>query len=144
MTEHLKEMTETFDALAVMGAAVEEDDRVGFLLASLPDSYDTLVTALQGQSEEAPKWDIVTERLLQEEQKLKDRGTCSDDKKALYVQPHSDYSPRRPPSTGDHSSSSKPHDIGHTHSQRRTRTLTCHYCHKPGHFRRDCRKLARE
>ena len=48
---HIKAMSEIFEALAAIGDAVSEEDRVVHLLASLPDSYNVLVTALEAQSE---------------------------------------------------------------------------------------------
>ena len=71
-------MTELFEVLAVIGDPVTEEDRAVHLLASLPDSYNMLVTALKANSEAAPKMEIVTERLLHEEQKMKERGTCDE------------------------------------------------------------------
>ena len=59
-------MTELFEELAVVGDPVSDEDRVVHLLASLPDSYDMLVTALEANSETVPKMEIVTERLLHE------------------------------------------------------------------------------
>ena len=50
-----------------------EEDQVVYLLASLPPSYDMLVTALEVQSENVRKWDLVTENLLHEEQKCKEK-----------------------------------------------------------------------
>jgi len=47
MTDHIKSMTEIFSELAVIGAPVEDEDKVVTLLASLPDSYNVLVTALE-------------------------------------------------------------------------------------------------
>ena len=38
VSAHIKEMTETFEALSVMEAPVSEDDRVVYLLATLPES----------------------------------------------------------------------------------------------------------
>lgn len=57
---HIKAMTEVFDGLAVVGAPVEEEDKVVQILASLPDSYDMLVTALEA-NETVPKLEVVTE-----------------------------------------------------------------------------------
>ena len=59
-------MTETFEALAVIGDPVSEEDCVVHLLASLPESFNMLVTALEASSE-VPKMETVTERLLHEE-----------------------------------------------------------------------------
>ena len=63
---HIKAMMETFDALSVIGEAVEEEDRVVYVLASLPEKYNMLVTALEAYPE-VPRLEIVTEKLLNEE-----------------------------------------------------------------------------
>ena len=55
VNEHVKTMTETFEELAVIGDPVSEEDRVVHLLASLPESFDMLVTALEAQSDNVPK-----------------------------------------------------------------------------------------
>jgi hypothetical protein len=47
---HVKEMTETFESLSIVDAPVSEEDRVVYLLASLPDSYNMIVTALHGDA----------------------------------------------------------------------------------------------
>ena len=64
--EHLKSMVELFDELAVIGEAVEEEDRVVHILTSLPLCYDMLVTALEACTE-VPKLEVVTERILNED-----------------------------------------------------------------------------
>ena len=63
--DHICILTKISDELAVIGGPVEED-RVVHLLASLPESYSVLVTALEASSE-VPKMEVVTERLLHEE-----------------------------------------------------------------------------
>ena len=81
VNEHIKMMSETFEALAV-----NEEDRVVHLLASLPDSFDMLVTALEALSEKVPKWELVIERLLHEELKLQEKastGTNGDGRKVF-------------------------------------------------------------
>lgn len=55
MREHIKTMTEIFDELAVIAESVTEEDQVVHLLASLPDSYDVLVTTLESRSAALPK-----------------------------------------------------------------------------------------
>ena len=47
-------MTEIINKLAVIGVEMSEEDRVVHLLASLPKSYNTLVTALEA-SPDVPK-----------------------------------------------------------------------------------------
>ena len=64
----MKALTEIFDELSIIGNPISEEDRVVYLLASLPESYNVLVTALEANSE-VPKMEVVTEH---EEQKFKD------------------------------------------------------------------------
>ena len=54
------------EILSLIRDTVEDDDRVVYLLASLPDSYNTLVTALEANTE-VSKMEVVTERLLPEQ-----------------------------------------------------------------------------
>ena len=80
------------------------------LLASLPDSFNMLVTALEANPD-VPQMEVVTERLLHEERKLKDRdGSSSETTKAMPVC-----------------------------SSRSKKSFKCHYCWKPGHIKRNCR-----
>ena len=110
--EHIRRMTEIFEELSVIEAPVSDEDKVVHLLASLPDSFGVLVTALEANSETVPKIELVTERLLREEHKLKEKGeTIGDDQKAFAA-------------------------------EGRQKRLTCHFCRKPGHIKRDCWKLA--
>ena len=51
--EHIKMMTEVFNKLSVIGDQITEEDQVVYLLASLPDSYYTLVTALEAYPNES-------------------------------------------------------------------------------------------
>ena len=61
-------MTEIFNGLSITGAPVVEEDRVVHLLASLPESYNMLVTAFEANPN-VPKMEVVTECLLHEERK---------------------------------------------------------------------------
>ena len=70
--DHIKSLTEVCDELSVIGEPVKEEDRVVYLLASLPECYNVLVTALEA-SAEVPTLTVVTERLLHEETKRKSR-----------------------------------------------------------------------
>lgn len=116
MKGHIKWMTEVFGELAVIAEPVSEEDKVVHLLASLPDAYDVLVTALESGSENIPPLGTVTERLLREEEKLKGRETTEEDTKLL---------------------------IAGNNPGPRKKTFTCHHCGKPGHYKRDCRKWAK-
>ena len=66
---HAKVITEIFEALTVIGDPVSEEDLVVHLLASFPESFNMLVTALEPNPEVA-KMEIVTDHLLHEEWKM--------------------------------------------------------------------------
>lgn len=70
--KHVKAMTELFKELSVSGAPMEEEDKVVTLLASLPDSFNMLVTALEANAE-VPSMEVVTERLIHEHRKANER-----------------------------------------------------------------------
>ena len=64
---------ELFNELAIVGDVIEDENRVVYLLASLPDCFSTLVTALEA-NEEVPKMEIVTERIFHAERKQKEEN----------------------------------------------------------------------
>ncbi len=66
---------------------------------------------------------VVTERLLREEEKLKGKQASEREPKALVT------GGTNPRTSGNPRAGSKP--------------FNCHYCGKPGHFKRDCRKWAK-
>jgi len=82
--DHICILTKIFDDPAVIGSQVEEEDRVVHLLASLPESYTVLVTALEASSE-VPKMEVVTEHLLHEERQQKKKDSQESSSKALYA-----------------------------------------------------------
>ena len=86
-----------------------------YLLAGLPESYDVLVTALESGSETVPPLESVTERLLREEQKLKEKDEADESKRILMAKGNPSF---------------------------KKKSFTCHYWKKPGHYKKDCRKFA--
>ena len=100
--------------MAAIDDPITEEDRVVHLLASLPESYDILVTALEA-SVEVPKMEIVTERLLHEERKIKEKHgseTSDGTMKAMFV-----------------------------NRQSKGKGPKCYHCGKFGHIKRNCREL---
>ena len=105
--DHLKTMTEIFDELNVIGYPVEEEDRVVQMLASLPESYGMIKTAFEA-SPEVPKLAVLTERLINEERKIKEK--------------------RKPGRENSHDALF----VGASNQKR------CFYCGKSGHIKRFC------
>ena len=111
---HIKAMTELFNELAVVGDVITEEDRVVYLLASSPESYNTLVTALEAH-ETVPKMEVVTERLLHTERKQREKLSFdSSEDKALAAKRH------------------------FPHRQFKARGPQCHYCKRFGHIQKNC------
>ena len=81
---HIKSMTEIFNSLSVIGDNISDEDKVVHLLASLPDSFNMLVTALEANCE-VPKMEIVTERLLNEETKRSERKTPISSEESVFL-----------------------------------------------------------
>ena len=71
--------------LSVIVDSIDEEDRFVYLLTSLPDSYVMLVTALKA-SQDVPKWALVTEQLLYEETKIREKETGGAESKAYDVE----------------------------------------------------------
>ena len=80
--EHVKLMTEICEELSVIGVAISEEDRVVYLLASLPESYNVFVTALEA-SADVPTLAVVKKRLLHEETKMKNKSNQLSQEGAL-------------------------------------------------------------
>ena len=72
--DHIKSMTEIFHELSIVGDEISNEDRVVYLLTSLPDSFNTLVTALEAGGD-IPNMEVVTERLLHEDKRHHSAGT---------------------------------------------------------------------
>lgn len=70
--QHLKFMKDLTDRLAAIRAPISEEDQVVTLLGSLPDSYSTVVTALETQ-QDPPTLEFVQQALLNEEQKRREQ-----------------------------------------------------------------------
>ena len=66
MQDHLKTILETINELSIVGDAIIDEDRFVYLLASLPKSFNTLVTTLESNPP-IPDMEIVFERLMHKE-----------------------------------------------------------------------------
>ena len=110
---HIKSMTEIFSELAIIGEPIKDEDKVVTLLASLPDSYNMLVTAFEANAD-VPEMDVVTEKLIHDEFKRKEAKKCQNEKvdSAFY-----------------------------SNNQATNKNIKkCHHCGKVGHIKKNCWK----
>ena len=118
VSEHIKGMTEIFQELSIIGQPMEEEDRVVQLLTSLPKKYNVLVTSLLANVE-VPSMDIVTERVMHEDRKLKEfEHKENKESKNQVFYANNSRGRREPP--------------------------TCYHCGFKGHIQRNCEVLRKE
>src|SRR6185295_11023780 len=67
--QHVDGLQQVIDELAGIGSQIAEEDKVLALLGSLPESYSSLITALESRTGDLT-WEFVVARLLHEEHKL--------------------------------------------------------------------------
>ena len=121
--EHIKEMREMAEKLAVMQSPVSEEDKVMTLLGSLPSSYDSLVATLGAQVGNM-ELSTVERSLLDEEARRVGSGRADPPGAvAMYGR------------TVASANGKKPH-----YSGRLTTKGKCYLCKQVGHFQRDCPK----
>ena len=113
MESHLKHMKELTDKLAAIDAPITEEDQVVTLLGSLPQSYSTLVTALEARVDDI-KLDFVQQALIHEELKMKGKNNSEEQGDSALI--------------GKFKKTVKPQN------------LRCYHCGQAGHFHRDCPK----
>lgn len=119
MESHLNAMLNSVDQLAALGEALKDKMIIALLLCSLPESYNTLITALETRSEDELTIELVKGKLLDEDRRRKNaKGHMNErEDKALKIQSKK-FVKTLPKDTGD---------------------ITCFFCKKTGHLKRDCK-----
>lgn len=114
LEQHLLEVDELFERLDSAGTELDKDTKICMLLRSLPPSFDNLVTALDSRSDDDISMDVVKSRLMDEYHRRLERegGGATKSEKAMR--------------SAEYGQSEK---------------KVCHFCKKPGHIRRNCRKF---
>lgn len=112
---HIARIAEAFQQLHDIGKELKTDDwHVAVLLGSLPESFDTLVTALESRENELTTA-VVEQRLLDEWKKRKDRNSSeTSGAMALHV--------KNKPKNKDR------------------QDIECYFCKEKGHFKPKCLK----
>lgn len=113
MENHINEISNLFQHLLDLGDTQLSDEwKVGFLLASLPQNYSTLVTALEVRPSNDLTWSLVHAKLMDEYQRQKD---LRDSKYDRYHEKVLEIS--------------------------KSEKLHCHFCKKSNHKMADCIKF---
>lgn len=72
MRQHLTELDTLFERIENVGCRLDEDVKGAFMLASVPNSYDNVVTAIQGRME-VFRINFVKTKLLEEYERRRDK-----------------------------------------------------------------------
>lgn len=108
---HLFKLEELFEKLANLGRDLEEDLRIIMVIQSLPDSYNTLTTALEARGDNQLTMAVLKSKLMDEYHKTSSESSVN---KALKV--------------------SAP-------AYKHNSPVICNYCKGEGHIKRNCFKL---
>jgi hypothetical protein len=133
---HLNDFQGMVNQLSAMKMSLDDELQALLLLSSLPESWDTLVVSLSNSAPEGKlTMEMVKASLLNEETRRKDMGS-SNRSEANYVA-QDDKRGRSKNRTSHNRDSSR----GRSKSKSK---FTCHYCNKPGHLKKYCRKWKRD
>ena len=125
MLEHINHVKSLHDQLKEMGANIDDGELAMTLLASLPDEFKPLITALDAVGEEKVTFEKVKSMLLNDADRVSDSKKIED---AYSAQRR--YNRKR-------NESKERHNKGY---EGRKFQGTCHYRKEKGHFARDCPK----
>jgi len=118
MEEHIINMLIIKDKLEAIGENIKEELFIAMILGSLPDSYNSLMNALESRPEEDLTLSLVKGKLIDEY-----RRRISNSAEANEVQD-------KVLKTRDSGKYTKPrHDLAE-----------CFFCKKKGHMKKDCKK----
>uniref|UniRef100_A0A5S6QN91 SprT-like domain-containing protein n=1 Tax=Trichuris muris TaxID=70415 RepID=A0A5S6QN91_TRIMR len=125
LRDHINHMLEVACQLQTAGVMIDQTETVAALLPSLPDSYGTSVTTLEGRDEDVLNVGYVIGKMLDEYER-RTENSSNGDESALALHARIGKAARR----------GKPGQRGNK--------LECFYCHMHGHFKSECRKRFRD
>src|SRR5258705_4086835 len=125
MSAHINSVKEVVSQLRNAGKQIEDDEIVAALLASLPNSYSGLVTALEGRDETDLTAYYVTGKMLDEYQRRAENSAVHGDSEVALqaTKPKSEH---------------KAHPFSSTTKRKHKETRECFFCKRQGHLKADC------
>jgi hypothetical protein len=118
MIAHINKVKTLAQQLEAIGEKLREEDIVTTLLYSLPETFESLIVALEARADDLTL-EFITARLMHEELRRKEGGLPSGGSTKALLAGHT----------------------GQSHKKNgNSKQRTCFYCEKPGHFKKDCRK----
>jgi hypothetical protein len=114
MEQHVTTMQDLVDKLTALGEEIKDHLLVAMLLSSLPETYSTLITALESRPDTELTLGFVKGKLIDEYKRRKGVPDSEDSSTALRA-------------------SQKKNSVGES-------DRSCFFCKKSGHFKQDCFK----
>lgn len=115
MERQITTMQDLVDKLTALGEEIEDHLFIAMLLSSLPDTYSTLITALESRPEAELTLALVKGKLFDEHKRRRGVPNADEDSTAMKAWQ------RNGATTGESGKS-------------------CYFCRKSGHFKQDCAK----
>lgn len=112
MENHITELMDLVDRLTGLGGNLDEDMIIAIMLGSLPDSYATLIMALEARPEHDLTIEMVKEKLIQESNRRLINTEDNEQQKVLKTAQN---------------------------LKMYSNTIKCYGCGKLGHIKRNCR-----
>ena len=137
MLEHINHLKSLHDQLREMGVEVNDQELAMTLLASLPDDYMPLITALDAVGETTLSFEKVKGMLLNDYERKSDNLVLKNSGDALSARQA--FNSRRGRGNRGHISGFQQNKPERSFPVQPF-TGTCHYCKEKGHFARDCPK----
>ena len=122
MQNYIRSTLEMVERLRGIGEDIQDFHIAALLLSGLPDSYETLVTALDARPDDELTLEYVKGKLVDEYRRRSDSSTSDKPESALKTHDKSKIQGKV---------------VGGSSKQRETRE--CFFCKKPGHLKKDCR-----
>lgn len=140
LTQHFTNFDTIVSNLLAAGSKLEETDQIAHLLVTLPNSYNSIVTAIETLSENNITLAFVKTRLLDHEIKLRNENKDTS-AKVLHVKTKfntinkTNFKPQF--QVNKNKFKYNKNNRNHTFNKK-PYAITCNYCNKKGHMKRQC------